>query len=189
MSAIDDTLAVGAGGATPPATVEVWDPFVRVFHWSLVMLFAIAFLTGDEAERVHIAAGYAIAGLLALRIAWGIVGPRHARFSDFVRPPRAALAHLRDALSLRARRHLGHNPAGGLMIIALIGMLTGTCATGYLMTTDAYWGSHAIEEVHGAFATATVALVAFHVVGVLATSLLQRENLVKAMITGRKRVV
>ncbi len=189
MSAIDDTLAVGAGGATPPATVKVWDPFVRVFHWSLVMLFAIAFLTGDEAERVHIAAGYGIAALLALRIVWGFVGPRHARFADFVRSPRATIAYVRDAITFRAKRHLGHNPAGGVMVIALLLMLIGTSVTGYLLTTDAYWGSDALEDVHGAFAAATVGLIALHILGVLVTSLVHRENLVKAMITGRKRTV
>ncbi len=187
MSAVDHPLTVGAGGGAPPATVRVWDPFIRIFHWSLVGLFAVAFLTGDEAERVHVAAGYAIAALLALRIVWGFIGPRHARFADFVRSPRAAVAHLGDALRFRARRHLGHNPAGGLMILALLVMLAGTIATGYLLTTDAYWGEHAIEEMHGAFATATAGLIVLHVVGAVATSLLQRENLVKAMITGRKR--
>ncbi len=111
----------------------------------------IAYVTGDEIEKVHIAAGYAIAGLLALRIVWGFVGPRHARFTDFVRSPREALSYMRDALLLRARRYIGHNPAGGLMVIALIVMLAGTCVTGYLMTTDAYWGSEAMEEVHGAW--------------------------------------
>ncbi|MEJ2378636.1 MAG: cytochrome B, partial [Pseudolabrys sp.] len=85
------TVMTGAGGATPPTTVKVWDPFVRLFHWSLVGLFATAYLTGDEIEKVHIAAGYAIAGLLSLRILWGFVGPRHARFSVFVRSPREAL--------------------------------------------------------------------------------------------------
>jgi cytochrome b len=187
MSAIHDTLTVGAGGATPPVTAKVWDPFVRVFHWSLVALFAIAFLTGDEVERVHVAAGYAIAGLLALRIIWGFVGPRHARFADFVRSPRVAIAYLRDAIAFRSHRYLGHNPAGGLMVLALIVMLIGTCSTGYLMTTDAYWGLKTMEHVHEAFANATIALVALHVIGVLATSLSHRENLIKAMITGRKR--
>jgi cytochrome b len=188
MSAVDHTLTVAAaGGAPPPATVKVWDPFVRIFHWSLAALVAIAFVTGDDAERVHVAAGYAIAGLLGLRLVWGFVGPRHARFADFVRPPRAAIAHVRDTLTFRARRHLGHNPAGGLMIVALIVMLIGTSATGWLLTTEAYWGMHALEEMHGALAAATVGLIALHVVGVLVTSLLQRENLVKAMVTGRKR--
>jgi cytochrome b len=160
---------------------------VRVFHWSLVALFVIAYVTGDEIEKVHIAAGYAIAGLLALRIVWGFIGSRHARFGDFVRSPRAALRYIRDTLLLRARRYVGHNPAGGLMVIALIVMLAVTCLTGYLMTTDAYWGSEAMEEVHGALANATVALIALHVLGVLAASFEHRENLVKAMVTGRKR--
>ncbi len=187
MSALSGTLSSGAGGAMPPATIKVWDPFVRIFHWSLVGLFAIAFLTGDEVEPVHVAAGYAIVGLLALRIVWGFIGPRHARFADFVRSPRVALAYLRDAMALRSRRYLGHNPAGGLMIIALIVMLLGTGATGYLMTTDAYWGSKAMEHIHGAFAYVTVGLIAFHVVGVVLSSLAHHENLVRAMITGRKR--
>jgi cytochrome b len=160
---------------------------VRVFHWSLVALFVIAYVTGDEIEKVHIAAAYATAGLLALRIVWGFIGSRHARFGDFVRSPRAALRYIRDTLLLRARRYVGHNPAGGLMVIALIVMLAVTCLTGYLMTTDAYWGSEAMEEVHGALANATVALIALHVLGVLAASFEHRENLVKAMVTGRKR--
>jgi len=187
MTTAHDTVMTGAGGATPPATVKVWDPFVRVFHWSLVALFATAYVTGDEIERVHVAAGYAIAGLLALRIAWGFVGPRHARFADFVRSPREAFGYLRDALRLRARRYIGHNPAGGLMVVALIVLLIGTCTTGYLMTTDAYWGSQAMEDVHGALANATVALVVLHVLGVLVASFEHRENLVKSMVTGRKR--
>ena len=123
--------AVEAGGALPPAMtasprdaappmVRVWDPFVRVFHWSLVGLFALAFATGDEIEWLHLAAGYAIAGLVVLRVAWGFVGPRHARFRDFVRPSREVLAYLRDAVRLRALRHLGHNPAGGAMVLALL---------------------------------------------------------------------
>src|SRR5665647_750717 len=87
MSAVDNTI--GAGGVTPPAAVKVWDPLVRVFHWSLATLFLVAYVTGDEIERVHVAAGYAIAGLIALRVVWGFVGPRHARFSNFVRSPRA----------------------------------------------------------------------------------------------------
>ena len=187
MTTVPDNHATGAGGTMPPATVKVWDPFVRVFHWSLVVLFVLAYVTGDEVEKVHIAAGYAIAGLLALRIVWGFVGPRHARFTDFVRSPREALRYMGDTLLLRARRTIGHNPAGGLMVVALIVMLAGTCGTGYLMTTDAYWGSKAMEEVHELLANATVALIVLHVLGVLVASFEHRENLVKAMVTGRKR--
>lgn len=188
MSTASDIAVTEVGGAMPPATVKVWDPFVRVFHWSLVTLFAIAYVTGDEIERVHNVAGYTIAGLLALRIVWGFVGPRHARFTDFVRSPREAFRYLRDAMLLRARHYIGHNPAGGLMIIALIVMLAGTCMTGTLMTTDAYWGSEAMEDVHGALANATVGLIVLHVLGVLIASFEHRENLVKAMLTGRKRI-
>lgn len=187
MTSAHDAIMTQAGGATPPAMVKVWDPFVRFFHWFLVTLFAIAYVTGDEVESVHIAAGYTIAGLLALRIVWGFVGPRHARFADFVRSPREALSYLRDMPLLRARRYIGHNPAGGLMVIALIVMLAGTAISGYLMTTEAYWGSKIIEEVHEALANSTLALVALHVLGVLVSSFEHGENLVKAMLTGRKR--
>jgi cytochrome b len=185
MSTFDNMI--GAGGATPPAAVKVWDPFVRVFHWSLATLFLAAFLTGEDAGQVHITAGYAIAGLIALRIVWGFVGPRHARFSNFVRSPRAVLAYLRDVVVLRARRYIGHNPAGGAMIIGLLFMLLGTGLTGYMMTTDNFWGAKGIEEVHEAFANLTMGLIVFHVFGVLASSFGHGENLVKSMITGWKR--
>lgn len=176
-----------AGGETRPASVKVWDPFVRLFHWSLVCLVAVAFLTGDEWDRVHIAVGYTIAGLVGLRIVWGFVGSKHARFQDFVRGPRETASYLRDALRSKARRYLGHNPAGGAMIVALLVMLTGTSISGYMLTTNAYWGSKAAEEVHEVFANLTVGLATLHVIGVLAASILHRENLVRAMLTGRKR--
>jgi cytochrome b len=178
---------IGAGGATPPAAVRVWDPLVRVFHWSLAALFAVAYASGDEIERLHVAAGYAIAALVVLRVLWGFVGPAHARFADFVRPPREVLTYLRDVLTGRERRYLGHNPAGGIMVLALLLMLSGTAVTGVMMTTDAFWGAEWVEDLHEAFANVTVSLVAFHVLGVLVTSFGQRENLVKAMITGLKR--
>ena len=185
MSAIHD--AIEADGEQRAASVRVWDPFVRIFHWSLAGLFLLAYATGNEIKNVHIAAGYTIAGLLTLRILWGIVGPRHARFSDFVRSPRAVLANLRDVALLRAPRYLGHNPAGGAMVVVLIVMLIGTCTTGYMMTTDSFWGAKWVEEVHEAFANLTIGLVIVHVLGVLLASFEHRENLVKAMITGRKR--
>jgi cytochrome b len=190
--------AVQAGGVMPPArapsqtmvsqpTVRVWDPFVRIFHWSLVALFVIAFLTGDEIERVHIAAGYAIAGLVALRIAWGFVGTRHARFSDFVKSRSETLDYMRKAVRGRASRFLGHNPAGGLMTLALLGMMMAISGTGFMMTTDAFWGADWVEDLHKGLVYATLGLIALHVAGVLVSSFAHRENLVKAMITGRKR--
>ncbi len=176
-----------AGGAKPPATIPVWDPFVRFFHWSVVGLFALAYATGDDVQHVHVAAGYAIAALLAVRLVWGLAGSRHARFGNFVRPPREVVAYLRDMCRFRARRYLGHNPAGAVMILALLLALTGTVVTGIMMTTDAYWGAEWVEDVHEALANSTVGLVLLHVAGVIFASFLHGENLVSAMVTGRKR--
>lgn len=185
MRSVSNTI--GAGGEMPPATVKVWDPFVRIFHWSLASLFVLAYASGDEIELVHVAAGYTLAGLLAARIIWGLIGPRHARFSSFVRPPREVLAYLREVVMLRAPRYIGHNPAGAAMIVTLLAALAGTCATGYMMTTDAYWGSKLIEHVHEFLANLTVGLIVAHVLGVLIASFEHRENLVASMISGRKR--
>ncbi|MGZ9034681.1 MAG: cytochrome b/b6 domain-containing protein [Rhodospirillales bacterium] len=187
-----------AGSAMPPAMsvdarntsalmVRVWDPFVRIFHWSLVSLFILAFVTGDETEWLHLAAGYAIAVLILLRIIWGFVGPQHARFSDFVRTPREVTGYVRSAIRLRAPRYLGHNPAGGAMIIAFLAMLIGISATGFMMTTDAFWGAQWVEDLHEWLVYVMLGLIALHVAGVVFSSIEHGENLVKAMITGRKR--
>jgi len=167
--------------------VRVWDGFVRLFHWSLVAGIATAWLTADGPKLLHQGVGYAIAGLVALRVVWGLIGPRHARFADFIRGPRAVLAHLRDLRAGRGRRHLGHNPAGGAMILALLMTVAGTALTGWLQTTDAFWGSSAMEEVHEALATLILALAGLHVAGVLVESLRHHENLVLSMLTGTKR--
>jgi len=176
-----------AFAAASGKTVRVWDPFVRIFHWSLVALFAAAFVTGDEVEWLHTLLGYAIATLIALRIAWGFVGSRYARFSNFVRSPRKIADYAAQAARWRAPRYLGHNPAGGAMIIALLVMTTGIAVTGFAMTTDAFWGAKWVEELHEGLAYATLGLIALHIVGVVFSSLAHRENLVKAMVTGRKR--
>lgn len=196
MSMSSDTTQ--AGGALPPARafedqeagvpmVPVWDRFVRVVHWSLVGLFVIAFVTGDEVEWLHLAAGYTIAGLVALRIVWGFVGPTHARFADFVRGPAAVGDYLRQAAQLKAPRYLGHNPAGGAMVVVLLTMLIAISATGFMMTTDAFWGEEWLEDVHEGLVNVTLVLIALHVAGVLVTGMVHGENLVKAMFTGRKR--
>ena len=190
--------ALKAGSTMPPALsvdarntsalmVRVWDAFVRIFHWSLVSLFILAFVTGDETEWLHLAAGYAIAVLILLRIIWGFVGPQHARFSDFVRTPREVSGYVRSAIRLRAPRYLGHNPAGGAMIIALLAMLIGISASGFMMTTDAFWGAQWVEDLHEWLVYVMLGLIALHVAGVVFSSIEHGENLVKAMITGRKR--
>lgn len=180
--------------------VRVWDPLVRIFHWTLVAAFATAWLSGDEAELVHVWVGHLVVGLVLVRLVWGFIGPRYARFADFVRGPRTVVSYLREELRFRAPRHLGHNPAGGAMIVALLGALLLSAATG-LATFGAEghgllagWlghlgkdAAHDLEEVHELFANLTLVLVFAHVAGVLLGSLAHRENLVRSMFTGTKR--
>lgn len=183
-------------------TVSVWDPLVRSFHWLLVAGFFTAYFSEDDFMTLHAWAGYLVLSLLAFRIAWGFVGPRHARFSDFVASPWRALRYLGRLFTGRAPRHLGHNPAGGLMIVALLIGLILTGATGLvvygveehagpLAAYVAHWSrstGKAFEEVHEFLANGVLLLVFVHVAGVLMESLLHRENLVKAMWTGEKRL-
>lgn len=110
--------------------VKVWDPMVRYGHWSLVALFAAAYFTEDELLGVHIWAGYGIAAIVVARLVWGFIGPRHARFADFVYPPRVVLNYIADLARLRGRRYLGHSPAGGAMVVALLLSLAATAGTG-----------------------------------------------------------
>ena len=170
------------------AEVKVWDPLVRVFHWGLVAAFVFAWVTGDEVKQVHIMAGYAVIGLVAFRILWGFIGARHARFADFVRGPSSVASYLRDTARQRTKRYLGHNPAGGAMIVALLVMLSIIGATGFMMTTEAFWGVAWVQAAHETAVSLTLGLVVLHIVGVIVASCEHRENLVRAMITGRKRV-
>ncbi len=179
-----DTDAAGAGS---PPKIRVWDPVVRIFHWGLVGLFAISFLTGDEWKQAHILSGYAIVGLLLVRIIWGFVGTYHARFSNFIYDPITTLGFMRDSLAMRAKRYIGHNPAGGAMVFALLVAISGIAATGCMMTTDAYWGVEWVEKAHELLVNVTLGLVGLHIAGVLLASIEHRENLVRAMVTGRKR--
>ncbi len=176
-----------AGSNIGLGEIHVWDPFVRFFHWSLAALFFLAFITGEDLEQVHIWSGYGVAGLVALRSVWGFIGPRYARFSDFVRGPAAVLAYLRDSLYLRARRYIGHNPAGGAMILGLFILIAGITATGAMMTGDAWHGVRWIKELHEILVNLAIMLVGVHVAGVIFASMEHRENLVRAMFTGRKR--
>ena len=174
-------------GGSEPLSVKVWDPFVRFFHWSLVAAFAVAFTSADEWDELHQWAGYAAAGLVALRIIWGFVGSEHARFSSFVRRPVVTIGYLRDALTGHGQRYLGHNPAGGAMVLALIIGIGGLGLTGYGMTVGSHGEEHWLEELHEGLANGVLVLIALHVTGVLVMSIKHGENLVRSMITGRKR--
>lgn len=186
------------------ATVKVWDLFVRVFHWSLVLSFFVAYFTEDEAMGLHIWAGYLVFGLVVLRLVWGFLGSEYARFSNFVRGPASILNHLKQLMTGAGQRYIGHNPAGGAMIVALLFSLLLATATGMLMfgaenPASALGGlatalgilgeagAETFEEVHEFFANLTLFLVAIHVSGVVVESLRHRENLARAMMTGRKQ--
>ena len=165
--------------------VKVWDPALRLFHWSLAGSFALAWVSAESWQDLHLWAGYAAAALIAFRLLWGFVGPRHARFSDFLRGPAAVRGYLADMLRGRERRYLGHNPAGGAMILALIATMAAVSLTGWLMTLGG--PGEALEGLHEGAATLVLVLVLAHLAGVIFASLSHGENLVKAMITGRKR--
>ena len=179
------SLSRGDGDAS--RSTLVWDLFVRVFHWGLVGAFGGAYVLSEDGGPIHHALGYAVLGLVAARILWGLAGSYHARFANFVPTPRAFAEYTRAMVAGRERRYLWHNPAGGAMIIALLMLLTATGVTGWLLTTNAFWGSEALETLHGVCANAVLVCVALHVGGVLLASWRHRENLVSAMLTGRKR--
>ena len=167
--------------------VSVWDPFVRIFHWSLIALFLFAYFTGNEWDKPHEWAGYIIGGLVACRVLWGFIGSTHARFKDFIYKPTIVKAFLRDSLRLRGKRYLGHNPAGGVMVIVLLSSIASICITGYLMTTDRFWGVSWMETAHEVFVNMTLGFILFHIAGVVFASIEHGENLVKSMVTGLKR--
>lgn len=180
--------SLSQGGGDASRSTLVWDLFVRVFHWGLVGTFGAAYVLSEDGGTVHHALGYAVLGLVAARIIWGFAGSYHARFANFIPTPCGFAEYARAMLAGRERRYLGHNPAGGAMVIVLLMLLTATGVTGWLLTTNAFWGSEALETLHGACANAVLLCVALHVGGVLLASWRHRENLVRAMLTGRKRV-
>ncbi len=176
-----------AGRDMRPAKIKVWDILVRTFHWSLVITYLVAWITADEWDKVHNYAGYFIGILLIIRIIWGLIGTKYARFSQFIYRPSTVIAYIKDSLDNKSKRYIGHNPAGGAMVVALLLSLIGVTITGIMMTMNAFWGSEWVEEIHEFFAFLTLGLVIFHIAGVIFSGLAHKENLVKAMLTGWKR--
>lgn len=198
------------------ATVKVWDIAVRVFHWSLVAAFVTAYLSGDENELLHTNTGYVIIGLLVFRVLWGFIGTKHARFTDFIYSPAKIFAYARSLASGSPRHYLGHNPLGGIMVIALLISLSLACFSGLKLyaaedgkgplanesslslISSAYaheGGEHHVrdkeatqlwEELHELFVNISLGLVILHIMGVIVASVLHKEPLVKTMITGKK---
>lgn len=166
--------------------ILVWDAPTRVFHWALALSFTGAFITA-ESERfrdVHVVLGYTVLGLIAFRLIWGVLGTRYARFTSFAFGPREVVAYFKALLALRPQPFLGHNPAGSLAVYALLalGLLTGL--TGYAHYNEI--GGEWLEDLHEGAANAMLAIVFVHIAGVILSSLLHRENLARAMVTGYK---
>lgn len=164
-----------------------WDAPVRLFHWALVALLPAAWLTHDLRGPWHEGLGYAAAAVVALRVGWGFVGSSSARFGSFVRRPEVTMAYARAVFSGHAPRHVGHNPLGGWMVVALLAVVASICLSGWLFTTDWLWGYVWLSSTHAALGWLLVGLVVIHVAGVVFTSWHQRENLVRSMVDGRKR--
>lgn len=200
--------------------IKVWDPLVRLFHWSLVLFFVVAYLSGEEESDIHIYSGYIVLGLITFRLLWGFIGTKYARFSNFVRAPKDIIDYLKSFLKGHPKHYLGHNPLGGVMVVTLLISLFMVSYTGlklyaveeglgplaegnnislisrayadsdehkedkYSVNKDSedFW-----EELHEFFANFTVFLVLLHIAGVYFSGHLHKENLVKAMITGRKK--
>jgi cytochrome b len=193
---------------TETAEVRVWDPFVRIFHWLLATTVLIDWIT-DEPRWMHVWLGYVAAVLIVLRVIWGFIGPEPARFSSFVRGPAEVLGYLGGLVRFSSRRYLGHSPAGGAMVLALLFMVAATVATGFVnLAQDEGAGPLAgvvakverpprvpgqrrppllSKQVHETVANITLVLVVLHLGGVVLASVAHRENLVAAMFTGRKR--
>lgn len=167
--------------------ILVWDAPVRVFHGLMVLCFAVAWWSA-ESERwqwVHVTAGWTMAGLTAFRLVWGLIGSRHARFSAFVRPPAEAWRYLCGLWRGAPEPHVGHNPAGAWAILGMLALTAASALSGW--STFNEWGGHAVEEVHELLAHLLLLLVGVHVAGVVVGSLVQRQNLAQAMLSGRKQ--
>lgn len=182
--------------------VLVWDAWVRLFHWAVVALVAFSWWSGTEGGTVmeyHMLSGYAILALVLFRLLWGLVGSTHARFSDFLRGPRTVAAAARELFSRRPMPYAGHNPVGGWMVVALLAALAVQAGTGLFANDDIFIEgplyrhvskatSDLLTRVHHWNFNVILALVALHVAGVLYHRIAKRENLVAAMITGRKHL-
>lgn len=189
--------------------IKVWDLFVRIFHWSLVAFFFIAYVTEDEVMWLHELSGYIILALVMARVLWGLIGSRYARFTNFIYKPATVKKYLSDSLHFKAKRYLGHNPLGGVMVVVLLIMLALTSWSGIeaqgpdgsgdsglnieliksALANDDHEsnGNEVWEEIHEFFANFTLVLIFIHIAGVLFSSVSHGENLVRAMVTGRKR--
>ncbi|MFW1678768.1 cytochrome b/b6 domain-containing protein [Pontibacter sp. JAM-7] len=165
---------------------RIWDPLIRLFHWSVAAGFLLNFTLTEEGETLHEWIGYYILAALLVRVCWGFIGPRNARFSDFFPRKPGLKSHLRELAQGQIKQHAGHTPLGGLMVMLLMAGLLLVGLSGWLTTTDMFWGEDWVEDVHEFFANLTLLLVLVHVAAVTLFSVLGPANLVRQMLTGRR---
>ena len=183
---------------TTQAACKVWDLPLRIFHWVLVAAFTTAYLTEDELLNVHVWAGYTVFAAIVFRVVWGFVGNEYARFANFFCTPATAFAYLKDLAANKAKRFIGHNPAGAVMVVLLLVSLLLTTLTGFAVygadqgagplagigsEHEEFW-----EEAHELCANFTLFLVVVHIIGVIVECNIHRENLIKAMWHGFKKI-
>ena len=181
---VNDT--VGATGKVKQS-IMVWDIPVRVFHWLLVICFAGAWLT-SESERlamIHYAFGYTAGLLVLIRLVWGVIGTRYARFRQFLKSPKAVMGHFMAMLRGHPHQDVGHNPAGGLVMFALMLLILLIGLTGYL-TVKEFFGNF-VSEIHEAVASLVLGLVIVHIIAAIGMSVIEKQNLVRSMVTGKKK--
>lgn len=172
--------------STVKASQRVWDPFVRVFHWSLVACVLLNLFVVEEGENLHQWLGYAASVLVILRVGWGFVGPRHARFADFFPTPARVVRHVRTLVRGRPEHTWGHNPLGALMVLGLMVMVLSLGLTGWMQTLDAFWGVDWVQDLHEGLAKGFMPMVGVHALAALVMGRIERTRLIKAMVTGVK---
>ena len=171
----------------PPDMVKVWDWPLRAFHWSLAFFVLLAWFTPGRSDALHRFAGYAVIVLIAFRIGWGVFGTRFSRFHAIRRRLRAAPGYLWNLFRGRTGRYRGLNPAGTAMLVAMLMLLAVSTITGWMSTTVRFFGVPWVEDTHGYVSDAVIVLAVIHVLGVIAMSVLQKENLMRGMVTGWKK--
>lgn len=180
------TPNTSSAAASTPA-VKVWDPFVRIFHWSLVTCIVLNQFVLEAGETAHEWTGYTASALVLLRLVWGFVGGRHARFADFFPTPQRLGRHLQALRRGEQPHYDGHNPLGALMMLALMVLVLSLGLTGWMQTTDAYWGEEWLMELHEWLANGLLLAAGLHAAAAIVMGRLERTRLIRAIITGHKQ--
>ncbi|ALF60678.1 cytochrome B [Psychrobacter urativorans] len=169
--------------------MRVWDILVRFTHWTVAAGIIANLLFTEDGSELHEVVGYTVVGLVVIRLLWGLVGTRYARLTDFFPTPTRLKRHLADLSARRVdEQHLGHNPLAALMMFTLWAVIIGLGLTGYLMETKILGNKDLMEGIHEFLANSLYVLVPLHIISAIVMSYWERQNLIKAMITGNKTV-